>query len=92
MIEVNVVLVSYMRYNMKWFPAYLILAMILIGGIILTGDRETFFEDMSFEIAQIFFLLLDSLTICIDSSLDDSFCFQISRLIHILIIITLLTT
>ena len=51
-------LVSYIRYNFRWLPAYLILALILICGIILTGDRKTFFIDMIFVIAQIFLLLL----------------------------------
>ncbi len=49
---------KYMKYNLKLSPAYLVLALIFIGGIILTGDRESYFYDMAAVILQITLILM----------------------------------
>ncbi|WP_421381714.1 hypothetical protein ACOJQI_20845 [Bacillus salacetis] len=37
---------QFLKFNMKLSPVYLVLAFVLILGILLTGDKETYVSDM----------------------------------------------
>jgi ABC-type Na+ efflux pump permease subunit len=48
----------FLRFNLKLSPAYLVLALIFVIGILLTGDEETYTTDMATIIAQITLILI----------------------------------
>ena len=49
---------DFLRFNLKLSPAYLVLGVVLVVGIMLTGDEETYPTDMATVIAQITFILI----------------------------------
>ncbi|QWC22544.1 hypothetical protein KJK41_20190 [Bacillus haikouensis] len=49
---------KYMKYNVKLLPAYFAMSLIFIVGILLTGERETYFYDMAAVILQITVILM----------------------------------
>ncbi|WP_406687823.1 hypothetical protein [Rossellomorea vietnamensis] len=48
----------FLRFNLKLTPAYLVLAVVFVVGIMLTGDEETYTIDMATIIAQISLILI----------------------------------
>lgn len=48
---------SYINFNKKLSPLYIILFLSLILGVILTWDRNTYIQDMVFVILQIWAIL-----------------------------------
>ncbi|MCR8848120.1 hypothetical protein NQ095_06870 [Rossellomorea sp. SC111] len=47
----------FLKFNLKLSPAYLVLAIVFVVGIMLTGDAETYLRDMIAIIAQITLIL-----------------------------------
>jgi hypothetical protein len=46
------------NFNIKLSPVYIVLSLILIGGIVLTGDEKTYVSDMFAVIAEVVLILL----------------------------------
>ena len=48
----------FLRFNLKLSPAYLVISLVFVIGILLTGDEETYTTDMATVIAQITLILI----------------------------------
>lgn len=48
----------FFKFNLKLSPAYLVMALLFVIGIMLTGDEENYPTDMATVIAQITFILI----------------------------------